>query len=299
MEGVEEVIPIKITVNNCGASLDVVAFRGVPPQRLERFNPDIEVVAGDLQQWMNRSDGALIGSHFAARRKLNVGDTFAAAGVQVQISGIISSPHAQDNNVAYVHLPFLQQVSRTGLGVVTQFNVRVTDPARLDEVAQRIDAHFRSDSDPTVTRPEKAFFARTAQDMIEMVQFSRWLGIGAVAGVLGLVANALLLAARGRVKESAVLQTIGFSRRVIGGLMLLEGLILGCIGGVAGTAAAAIFLAWQRFTLGNEGLTIALAPSVGVTLAGIVVACAVALLASLWPALVAARGPVAEALGRG
>ena len=31
IEGVREVIPVKITVNNCGASLDVIAFRGVPP----------------------------------------------------------------------------------------------------------------------------------------------------------------------------------------------------------------------------------------------------------------------------
>ena len=28
--GVREVTPIKIVVNNCGASLDVVTFRGIP-----------------------------------------------------------------------------------------------------------------------------------------------------------------------------------------------------------------------------------------------------------------------------
>ena len=32
IEGVREVIPIQITVNNCGASLDVITFRGVPPE---------------------------------------------------------------------------------------------------------------------------------------------------------------------------------------------------------------------------------------------------------------------------
>jgi putative ABC transport system permease protein len=30
IDGVREVVPVQIVVNNCGASLDVVTFRGVP-----------------------------------------------------------------------------------------------------------------------------------------------------------------------------------------------------------------------------------------------------------------------------
>ncbi|MDA7868562.1 ABC transporter permease, partial [bacterium] len=41
MEGVREVIPIQIAVNNCGASLDVITFRGVPPETLKEYNPNI------------------------------------------------------------------------------------------------------------------------------------------------------------------------------------------------------------------------------------------------------------------
>src|SRR5690606_31615327 len=35
IEGVREAIPIQIVVNNCGTSLDVIAFRGVPPGDLK------------------------------------------------------------------------------------------------------------------------------------------------------------------------------------------------------------------------------------------------------------------------
>ena len=45
--------------------------------------------------------------------------------------------------------------------------------------------------------------------------------------VLGLVANALLLIVRGRVKETAILQTIGFSRFQISWLVVIEGILLG------------------------------------------------------------------------
>ncbi|NRB28910.1 MAG: ABC transporter permease, partial [Roseibacillus sp.] len=46
IEGVREVIPIQIAVNNCGASLDVITFRGVPVETLRRYNPDLSMVAG-------------------------------------------------------------------------------------------------------------------------------------------------------------------------------------------------------------------------------------------------------------
>ena len=185
--GVEEVIPIQIAVNNCGASLDVITFRGVPPETLSRYNPELELIRGSLEQWYSRSDAALIGEHLARRRGLSPGDTFEAVGVRVWVGGIVRSPLQQDNNVAYVHLPFLQQATRVGLGTVTQFNVRVTNSSVIESVANAIDALFASDSAPTTTRPEKAFFVQTAHDMIEMIRFTRWIGIGAVIAVLGLV----------------------------------------------------------------------------------------------------------------
>ena len=66
---------------------------------------------------------------------------------------------------------------------MTQFNVKVDSAELLDPVAKKIDATFRSDSQPTVTRPEKAFFAETAKQMIELIGFTHWLGLGAVAAV--------------------------------------------------------------------------------------------------------------------
>jgi len=296
--GVLEAIPVQIVVNNCGASLDVIVFRGVPPGDLLAYNPDLEVVAGSFEDWEKRDDGALLGSHFAARRGLRPGDTFEAVGVRVRVSGIVRSPQAQDNNVAYVHLPFLQQSSRLGLGVVTQFSVRVEDPGRLAEVAELIDARFAADSEPTETRPEKAFFAQTARGMIELIAFTRWLGIGAVLAVLALVGNALLLAARTRIKENAVLGTLGYSRAAVAGLMLFEGALLGFGGGLLGGAAAAGFFHLKRFTLGNEGLTLALSPSLPVTAAALAIGVILGLAASLWPAWVAARNPIVESLRR-
>jgi putative ABC transport system permease protein len=294
--GVREVIPIQISVNNCGASLDVITFRGVPPEALRQYNPDLTVVDGSYDAFTKRSDAALVGSHFARRRGLKPGDQFEAVGVNVYVAGIITSDSPQDDNVAYVHLPFLQQASRIGLGIVTQFNVKVASSDMLDDVAAKIDDTFRSDQQPTHTRPEKAFFAETAKQMIELIGFTRWLGLGAVLAVLGLVANAVLLIVRGRVKETAILQTLGYSRKNIATIVIFEGVLLGLTGGFIGVIGAFSFFLCKSFTLGNEGLTLALAPTASVCVSGMIVALLLGLIASLYPAWKATSRPLVQSL---
>ncbi len=294
--GVREVVPIQIIVNNCGASLDVITYRGVPPEQLDRYNPELEVLDGSYQEWSKRTDGALIGENFAKRRGLKVGDKFEAVGITTYISGIIRSKNSQDNNVSYVHLPFLQQASKVGLGTVTQFNVKVDSADQLDTVADAIDATFRSDAQPTHTRPEKSFFAETARELIDLIGFTRWLGLGAVLAVLGLVANAVLLIVRGRVRETAILQTLGYSRKAVGVLVACEGLILGLAGGLLGVLSAFAFFKSKAITFGNEGQTLAIIPDLSVLLNGLVVSLALGLLASLYPAWKATQQPIVTSL---
>ncbi len=296
MPGVREVIPIQIVVNNCGASLDVITFRGVPEEMLRKFAPEIEIIAGDDAEWTRRDDGALLGEQFAKRRGLKPGDKFDAVGITVHVAGIIRSPFPQDNNVAYVKLPFLQQASRTGLGVVTQFNVRVNRSADLKPVAAAIDARFKSDQSPTDTRPEKAFFAETASQLIELIGFTRWLGLGAVIAVIALVANAILLMVRGRVKENAVLRTLGYPARAIMFLVVSEGGLLGLAGGVFGAGLAWGFLRWQSFTMGSEGHTLAILPEISTALYASGAALLLGVIASIHPALIAIRQPIVKSL---
>ncbi len=296
MDGVRDAIPIQIVVNNCGASLDVITFRGVPAEALTDFAPEIEIIEGSEQEWLKRDDGALLGEVFAKRRGLSPGDRFDAAGVTVTVSGILRSPNLQDNNVAYVKLPFLQQASRVGLGTVTQFNVRAELGSDLNQVSEAIDAYFRSAQDPTNTRPEKAFFAETAKELIQLIGFTRWLGLGAVVAVAALVANALLLIVRSRVKENAVLRTLGYPSSAIGCLVVSEGGMLGLIGSIIGVGGSALFLSWQNFTMGNEGLTLAIQPKLAVIFGSLIAGSLLGLFASFWPAFQASRQPLVTSL---
>ncbi|MDX1565935.1 MAG: ABC transporter permease, partial [Phycisphaeraceae bacterium] len=188
LEGVQAVIPMRVVVNNCRASLDVVTFRGVPRDSfLDQHGSSFRIIEGSAESWQRRSDAALIGETLARRRGLKVGDRFDAAGVTSYVAGVLQSDQPQDQNVAYVHLDFLQQTVDNKLGTVTQFSIKVTDPDKLEAVASAVDDLFAQAEEPTSTRSEKAFVAHVAADMIELVGFTQYLGWGALAAVLALL----------------------------------------------------------------------------------------------------------------
>ena len=62
IEGVNDVIPMRILVSNCRASLDVVTFRGVPIDDLETTLGDAgRFVEGAPEDWRRRGDAAMVG----------------------------------------------------------------------------------------------------------------------------------------------------------------------------------------------------------------------------------------------
>lgn len=296
MDGVAGVIPMQITVNNCRTSLDVVTFRGVPQDDfVAEYEPDLTMIEGSADEWTARSDAALLGETLARRRGLSVGDRFDAAGITVYVAGIFRSDDPRHHNVAYVHLDFLQFASgsRSG-GLVTQFNVRVADPARLDAVAAAIDEYFAAAQEPTHTRSEQAFVAQAVSDILEIVSFTRWLGLGCLAGVLALVANAIVLAVQDRIREHAILQTLGFRGSAIAGLIVAEGAMLSIAGGVIGSIIAVAVLRWGRFALSVEGHSVPIEASLGVLASGIVISMVLGTVAGLLPAWQAGRRSIVE-----
>jgi putative ABC transport system permease protein len=294
MAGVASVVPMKIVVSNCRASLDVVTFRGVPREDYGALAKGFTLISGSLSDWEKRSDAALIGEALAKRRGVGPGDMLAASGISAYVAGVIRSEEAQDQNVAYVSLEFLQRTAaRGGDGIVTQFNVKVDDPANLESVASAIDAEFKRDQEPTDTRPEKAFVARAAHDLVQIVGFTRYLGWAALAAVLALVSNAIVLSVQDRVKEHAILQTLGFRAGLITRLVVAEGVLLGVLGGVLGSVGAYAMLHLKSFSMSVEGTSMNISADPKVLAVGLAVSAGVGILAGLVPGLQASRREIA------
>jgi len=294
--GVVEVLPMKVAPTNCRASLDVIVFRGVPPEDWSASaGPELDLTAGSMDEWTSRTDAAILGETLAERRGLKVGDRIDAAGVKVYVAGVFRTDKPQEQNAAYVHLDFLQRTTgQKALGVVTQFNVKVDDPARADAVAAQIDAMFRDDQQPTQTSSEKGFLARGASDIVTLVGFMRYLGWGCLAAVLALVGNSIVLSVQDRVSDHAVMQTLGYSGPLVARLVAAEGLLLGAVGGLVGTALAVGIAQWGQFSISSEGHTIPVHATWRVLVQGVALAAALGIAAGLVPAWQASRRPIAQ-----
>lgn len=291
--GVKSVAPMRIVVNNCRASLDVVTFRGVQEEALRKAG--FTLLGGNLIDWTKRNDAAIVGERLAERRGLRVGDRLSAAGITVSIAGILTSDNPQDQNVAYVHLDFLQRAAGNKQGIVTQFNVEVADPSQLDAVSAAIDEAFANSQAPTWTSSEKAFVARAVTDIVQLVEFAGWLGLGSLVAILALVANAISLSVQDRVKDHAVMQTLGYPENLITRLIIVESLAISLLGGLLGVGLACLISWFGQFTFSVEGLSVLIQADAFTILIGLGSCAAIGVGAGLLPAFRAARLSTAEA----
>ena len=300
VDGVKAAVPMQILVSNCRASLDVVTFRGVPENDLQNsLSPGTEITEGSISDWKKRGDAAIVGSALATRRGIRVGDRFSAAGVTVYVAGILESEEMQDRNSSWVHLPFLQEAIRRGGtgGFVTQFNVVVNDPTRMDSIALAIDESFAHDERPTATRPEKAFIGRAARDIVDIADFAGILGWGALVAVFALIANAIMLAMRDRIRDHAIMQTLGWTGPLIGWMVLVEGALLGLFGGIVGAFGAWLTIQYGRFAMSMEGASIEISTSAWTAILGTALALVLGILAGVAPALRLSRRSIASSFG--
>jgi putative ABC transport system permease protein len=296
MSGVRDVLPILVFMNNCRASLDLVVFHGVPPAKLKSFR-DITVTAGAWDDFEHHRDSALVGQALARRRGLSVGDRFSVGDVTVTVAAIYSAPSPSEENFLYTHLEFLQRTRGLNmLGTVTQFEVQLADGADPDAACQAIDARFRGGPIQTDTRPKGVFEASAVEDLAELIGFAAHLGFACVGLVLMLVATTTVMAVQDRVREHALLQTLGFPGPLLFRLIVTESLLVSLAGGVLGIGAAFAALWWSGLTVGTEGVSIAFLPSASLALTALGITAAVGMLAGLVPAWQAARAEIVASL---
>lgn len=299
MDGVKDVVPIKVFTNNCRASLDVVVFQGMQQDKL-RSTRELTLLTGTWTDFGSRTDAAIVGQAVAQRRHLKVGDRFTIGDVSVSVTGISRSSVAAEDNYIYTHLDFLQRArGKNDAGTVTMFEVMLSDGADPDRLASAIDAQFKSGPVATSTRSKGVFQRDTLSDLAELIGFAHWLGYACVGLVLALVATTTVMAVQDRIKEHAVLQTLGLRPLRIFRLVIAESILQSLAGGVLGMGVGLGLLAFGGFAVGAEGVTIAFKPSFELAATGFCVSFIVGILAGIVPGWQAARTDIVSALRYG
>jgi putative ABC transport system permease protein len=119
-------------------------------------------------------------------------------------------------------------------GSVGWYIVKIKDPAQAAAISEEVDAPFRNSSNSTKTETERAFtqgFISGFSSLLNAMNAVSYIIIGIIMLVLG---NTMIMSARERTSEYAVLKTLGFSGGHLFGLIFGESLFISALGAGAG-----------------------------------------------------------------
>jgi ABC-type antimicrobial peptide transport system permease subunit len=182
----------------------------------------------------------MIGRIMAEAMQKDVGDTLEISGVRFRITGIYESGGGWEEMGGVVSLRDGQALAGRPRKV-TLYEVSVRDPSQADLLVEDINARF-----PEVHSALTGEFADQMPDLKNAEVMINTISVLAIAvGGLG-VLNTMLMAVMERTRELGILRALGWPARAVLGLILREAVLIGLLGGVAGTLVAFALTALMR-----------------------------------------------------
>lgn len=209
--------------------------------------PEFIISPEELENFKKERNACVIGQEIAVQYNLKLGDQMVLEGDifpgqwEFVVQGIYKPKNKNtDDTQMLFHWDYINERMKAEAplraGSVGWYIVQIENPNDAAEVSEKIDALFKNSSAETKTETEKAFtqgFVSASSAIITAMNFMSFVIIGIIMLVL---ANTMIMAARERTREYAVLKTLGFSAFHIIGLILGESLVIALIGGGIGIA---------------------------------------------------------------
>ena len=232
----------------------------------------------------------IVGHQAAEVIGVDVGDTLRMLDSGFRVVGIYETGAALEDNGVVVSLRDAQRLAGRPRQV-SMYVIKLGDPERAEAVRAKLNTDF-AEIDVSLT----AEFAENLPDfqsmemMVEQISF-----LAIIIGGVGML-NTMLMSVLERTREIGVLRALGWRRRQVIGMILLEALTLGTIGGVCGILLG-MGMAWGLTQLPGVigGM---LTPRYNVEMLGLALALALVTggLGGIYPAWRATRMQPVEAL---
>jgi len=200
-----------------------------------------------LAEFKKNRNSCVIGSEIAKQYNIKTGDQMVLEGDifpgrwEFIVRGIYKPKNQNTDATQMVfHWQYVDERMKmeapVRAGNVGWYIVSINDANQAAVLSEQIDAIFKNSSAETKTETEKAFtqgFVSASGAIITAMNFISFVIIGIIMLVL---ANTMIMAARERTREYAVLKTLGFSAFHLVGLILGESMVIAITGGAIGVA---------------------------------------------------------------
>lgn len=272
----------------------------VDPQSYLEMYPEISLPEEQKQAFFREKSSAIIGRRLVDAFGWKLGQDVTIQGTifpgdwTFTIRGIYTPTDAvlNDDMLLFRHDYFDERIGRPG--IAGWYVLRIADANNAGAIAKTIDDQFRNSNAATKTGTEQAFNASFATMWGNVSLLMGTIGLAVVFAILLVTANAMMMSARERTREVAVLKTIGFTDRTLFTLVMLEAGMVAGMGALLGLGGAKLLYRATNFNAGG------FLPGFDVTsrtlLAGAGVTLLLLLASGLVPAVRAARLPVVQAL---
>jgi putative ABC transport system permease protein len=279
----------------------------VEPERLLRMFPEFLLSDEAKRAWLSDRACAVVGRQTADRFGWKAGDRVPIQATiwrkkdggttwDFPICGIYEgAKKGTDTTSFFFNYRYFDEARQFGQGLVGWYVIRINDPAKAPEIAERIDATFANSFAETKTATEKAFVQAFAKQIGDIGAIIRAIVSAVFFTILIVTANTMAQSVRERTSELAVLKTLGYPDGLVLTLVLAESCAIAMVGGAIG-----LLLAWGLTQKGDPTggmLPAFFLPGRDVAL-GALVAVGLGIVSGIMPAVQAMRLRIVDALRR-
>jgi putative ABC transport system permease protein len=273
---------------------------GVNPDTIFDIFTDWTLPPEQLADFKHTRSGCAIARRIAERYNIHLGQKVVIVGdiypVTLDLTCVAIYDHPPNEENLIFHREYLAELLRAASAPQTDtvgtYIIRATSPAVVPNVSHAIDTMFENSPYPTRTESEKEF-GRSFLGMLGNVRLFIAAICSAVTFTILLVsANTVAMAVRERTREMAILRTLGYNPAEILQLVIGESVVISILGGLVGLGLGYLLC---RMITDAGGF-----PFQGLkweaSLAVLLIAGALGLLASLVPATLTSRKNIVESL---
>jgi putative ABC transport system permease protein len=281
-----------------------IAQMAVEPEQFMDIYKEFKLPPEQMKAWLTDRQGAIAGRDVAERFGWKVGDRIPIQATiwqpksggntwEFNLVGIYDGDRGVDKTQFFFRYDYFDENRQVGEGTVGWYIVRIKDPSKSLELAQKFDAMFANSQAETKTTTEKGFVEGFAKQIGDIGAIMIAILAAVMFTILLVVGNTMAQAVRERTSELAVLKTLGFSDGAVLGLVLAESLFVAVVGGGLG-----LFVSWL-IVLGGDptgGMLPAFDLPKRDLVAGVLLIVLVGVMAGLLPAAGAMRLKITDAL---
>lgn len=198
-----------------------------------------QIIAGSISDYRVNPAGLILGSLLADKMQLKVGDNVTLVGADgVQKAMTLTSIFRSGNNIiderrGYVNLRVAQSLLKKP-SLVSQIIVTLRDPTRAPALADHLERLFGHRARSWQEREQGNL------QIFSTLRLSAAITVSLIILLAGaLIFNTLTMTVLDKVREIAILRSMGYRRFDISAIFLFQGLMVALLGSVLGAVAGA------------------------------------------------------------